>query len=329
MKRVQFLNAFLVLLLVSYLSNALLIPTRAQTAAPLASAPDTPILTNTPRPVVASASISAKTPTQTFIVSGTIFFDYNGNGVRDNNEPGISGATVKVGSLTATTTSDGSYTLQGVLAGSQQITLSAPGFRYISLSLESFQPIDQTVSLTINRDIKRDLGLMQGFLTLPFRCSTTIRFIIYADVDPSPAFRDWRGSNGSDYVRERNVLNGHLGTDFAVVMGKAVVAAAPGVVTEVLYDKQDGNRIVIDHGASLLTIYCHLARVNVVSGQQVARGKTIGLSGRTGVFAPRQPGHLHFQFGGFGKHRIDPYRDVTDPNSKSWWTKDNDPQCLP
>jgi len=40
-----------------------------------------------------------------------VFFDYNGNGIRDEGEPPISGAKVQVGSLTAATGPDGSYTI--------------------------------------------------------------------------------------------------------------------------------------------------------------------------------------------------------------------------
>jgi murein DD-endopeptidase MepM/ murein hydrolase activator NlpD len=272
-----------------------------------------------------------------------VFFDYNGNGVHDDHEPPVPDATVQVGDLTATSAPDGSYTMEAVPKGEQAVKVSAEDFRYISLSLEAFQSSDRSIPLTIDSDTRRDWGLMQGFLTLPFRCETIINFIIHVDVDRGPAFRDWQGSDGSDYVRERSVLNGHLGTDFAVSGNPPVVTAAPGVVTEAedgwpnnpkaqdpntgLHD--DGNRVVIDHGRGLLTIYCHLDSVSVVAGQEVTRGQTIGLSGRTGCFAPGQPAHLHFQFGGFGQSRIDPYRDLLDADSHSWWTKDNDPQCLP
>jgi hypothetical protein len=72
---------------------------------------------------------------------------------------------VQVGSLTATTGPDGSYTLKGVPRGKQQVRLSAPGFRYISLSVEAFQPAERPVTVTVEKDTRRDWGLMQGFLT--------------------------------------------------------------------------------------------------------------------------------------------------------------------
>jgi murein DD-endopeptidase MepM/ murein hydrolase activator NlpD len=265
-----------------------------------------------------------------------VFFDYNGNGIRDEGEPPIPGAKVQVGSLTATTGPDGNYTIKGVPRGRQQVRLSAPGFRYISLSVEAFQPAERPVGITVEKDTHRDWGLMQGFLTLPFKCGTKYVQSIYVDLDPGPGVRDW---SGGSFTKD-----GHLGIDYDMPEGQVIVAAAPGLVIEAeggwpnnpkadreRYPElglwEDGNRITIDHGTGLLTIYAHLNDVLVKVGQRVRRGEPIGLSGNTGV---RTLGpHLHFQFGGFGQRRIDPYRNVNDPNSISWWTKDNDPQCLP
>ena len=308
------------------------IATPTVTPAPTATAKSTPTPTSTsaptatPTPTSTPTSTATATSAPTYALSGLIFFDYNGNGVQDGGEPPIPGASIRVGSLGTTSAQDGTYAIRGIPAGKRQVRVSAAGFRYLSLSPAAFQPIDQAVSITIKGNTQRDLGLMQGFLTLPFRCGTSINFIIYVDVDPGMSFRDWRGSDGSDYVKERSFLNGHLGTDFAVAENLPVLAAAPGKVIEAgLTD--EGVRVTIDHGDGLLTIYVHLNDWKVKSGQIVRRGDLIGLSGRTGEFAPNQPAHVHFQFGGFGTKRIDPYRDVLSPGSRGYWTKDNDPQC--
>ncbi|MCS7039663.1 MAG: hypothetical protein NZP34_08675, partial [Caldilineales bacterium] len=47
-------------------------------------------------------------------IAGTVFFDGNGNGVRDAGEPGLSGVTVQVGALTATTDANGAYVFGGL-----------------------------------------------------------------------------------------------------------------------------------------------------------------------------------------------------------------------
>ena len=47
----------------------------------------------------------------------------------------------------------------------------------------------------------------------------------------------------------------------------------------------------LDHGNGLITMYCHLDRIDVQVGDPVARGQVVGLSGMTG----RASGpHLHW-----------------------------------
>ena len=64
-------------------------------------------------------------------VSGTIFNDVNGDGSRQAGEPGISGQTILltqsgVTKYTATSTSDGSYVVPVVAAGSYVVECSTP-----------------------------------------------------------------------------------------------------------------------------------------------------------------------------------------------------------
>jgi len=60
-----------------------------------------------------------------------------------------------------------------------------------------------------------------------------------------------------------------------------------------------GNRVVLDHGNGTRTLYAHLSKIYVVSGQTVNRGATIGQMGSTG----RSTGtHLHFEIISGGQH---------------------------
>jgi hypothetical protein len=109
-----------------------------------------------------------------FTLSGTVLFDHNGNGAQDAGEPPIPGASLRVGGLSATSAQDGTYNIQGIPAGNQPVRVSAAGFRYHSLSLAAFQPIDQPVNVAVKGNTRHDLGLMQGFLTLPILQTTAL-----------------------------------------------------------------------------------------------------------------------------------------------------------
>jgi hypothetical protein len=99
----------------------------------------------------------------------------------------------------------------------------------------------------------------------------------------------------------------HHGLDFQNPGGTPVIAAGAGVVeyagpdVQVLFGPQPnfyGNVIVIRHrfadvdGRSVYTLYGHLSRINVTTGQPVQLGELIGLVGSTGVAVGA---HLHFE----------------------------------
>jgi murein DD-endopeptidase MepM/ murein hydrolase activator NlpD len=100
----------------------------------------------------------------------------------------------------------------------------------------------------------------------------------------------------TDSFGTRRTFNGklasiHRGMDFRAPSGTPIAAANSGTVVLAQKLFYEGNCVVIDHGLGFTTIYMHLSRIDVVSGQRVHKGEHLGLSGATGrVTGP----HLHF-----------------------------------
>ncbi len=83
----------------------------------------------------------------------------------------------------------------------------------------------------------------------------------------------------------------HAGMDLVVARGTPVKATAEGQVLATGDYFFNGKTVFIDHGNGLITMYCHLDRIEVHAGDAVKKGQEIALSGKTG----RATGpHLHW-----------------------------------
>jgi murein DD-endopeptidase MepM/ murein hydrolase activator NlpD len=83
----------------------------------------------------------------------------------------------------------------------------------------------------------------------------------------------------------------HNGIDFHAPIGTPVFAANAGDVRLAENLFYSGNAVIVDHGTGIFTIYAHLSRIDVFSGQKIQKGQQLGLTGATGrVNGP----HLHW-----------------------------------
>jgi murein DD-endopeptidase MepM/ murein hydrolase activator NlpD len=71
--------------------------------------------------------------------------------------------------------------------------------------------------------------------------------------------------------------------------GRVILAKMGG------YNGGYGNMIILSHDDGVQTVYAHLSRIDIRTGQSVSQGQTIGAVGNTGKSTGP---HLHFEVRG-------------------------------
>jgi murein DD-endopeptidase MepM/ murein hydrolase activator NlpD len=104
----------------------------------------------------------------------------------------------------------------------------------------------------------------------------------------------------------------HYGLDFAAPQGTPIYATADGTITTAGSTGNGyGNHVIINHGYGYETLYGHMVRVKVNTGQAIKRGEVIGWVGSTGKSTGP---HCHYEVHKNG-NKIDPiyffYNDLT------------------
>lgn len=117
-----------------------------------------------------------------------------------------------------------------------------------------------------------------------------------AKLAATPSITPTRGWINSGFGMRISPFTGgwemHKGVDIANDVGTPVVSTADGVVQFVGRKGGYGITIIIAHGYGYSTLYAHLSRIMVQSGQNVKRHQVIALMGNSGLSTGP---HLHYE----------------------------------
>lgn len=104
----------------------------------------------------------------------------------------------------------------------------------------------------------------------------------------------------------------HKGLDFSAPSGTPIYATGAGRVVEARYEPGGyGKHVIINNGYGYETLYGHMSKIKVSTGERVKRGEVIGLVGSTGKSTGP---HCHYEVHVNGR-AVDPvyffYNDLT------------------
>jgi murein DD-endopeptidase MepM/ murein hydrolase activator NlpD len=156
-------------------------------------------------------------------------------------------------------------------------------------------------------------------LTLVCLAVLSLGFLVYSwlgrpavSVTEVPMLSEYGSYQGAN---NRHRLLPHAGVDFGGRLGSPVIAAADGVVSDLVdWPTGCGRGVVLSHPEfRRYTVYCHLQETVVREGQEVARGQPIGRMGMTGMAAGVSHVHLELCTRACRSHADGDLRGTADP----------------
>jgi hypothetical protein len=178
--------------------------------------------------------------------------------------------------------------------GSAVLTVEdGSGKRDVSFEIKDKQYLTQRLTVEpskvnppqaeIDRILKEQKRQHADIATFSAGAPATLRLL-----QPVPGFR--QPSFGRARFFNNEARNPHTGMDIGAPTGTPIQAAGSGVVIDTGNFFFNGNVVFIDHGQGLVTMYCHMSKIDVKPGQHVHAGEIIGKVGQTGrVTGP----HVH------------------------------------
>ena len=144
-----------------------------------------------------------------------------------------------------------------------------------------------------------------------------IAFTTFSDININKSYNDFllpaQGPISSPFGLKRffneQPRRPHSGIDIAAPRGSNIIAPADGKIILTGDFFFNGNSIFIDHGQGLITMYCHMDKLESSTGDKVKAGDIIGKVGSTG----RATGpHLHWTVS-LNNSRIEPLLFIAQP----------------
>jgi len=369
--------------------------TACSTPSPAVTRTPSPTVTLTPSPTLTSIPTATLTATPTDIplagLKGLLFFDYNGSGLREKPEPPIvgMGVCVEITGKEKTcieTDENGQFDFSKLAPAGKTVELSFVdsnkdrpdlSFRYINswrgpVTIPAYEmngvqvpeqnlndtkiiPIEQGIKLKVGN--KPEIGLMQGFLTLPFVQSQVPDLYIWGYFDimnssitcGTPVSANGtalnydgkytKGGGGNSVTPRVGVGDGHEGLDYSVPIGSYIINASPNAKVWLLPHENNGElrvHTLYQLGNEVYqNAYGHLNVQLVALNDIVYRGQIIGISGKTGASPYHQ---LHFDLSKSTPDQcnqyLDPFRTIVEGSYPdnfsgsyiSYWTMDNNSQ---
>ncbi len=182
-----------------------------------------------------------------------------------------------------------------VKAGSQKVRIEQAGeVRTVIFDVADKGYPTQHITITDKRKVNPNKLDMERINKESARIKKALR--TWTDIDKVPFNFIWpiEGQVSGLYGRRR-VFNGqprrpHSGIDIAAPTGTKIMAPADGIIRGTGDYFFNGNTVFIDHGQGLVTMLCHLDRIDAKDGDVVMQGDIVGTVGATGrVTGP----HLH------------------------------------